>query len=840
MVALPAMRLGVPRRLERAVPRPRLAQAFQHPSPVVVAAAPHGSGVSSAVSQWVHDHVSHSTLVIWVDLDLVPTVVAVQQRIVEGFTGELVAADKAALSLERELHANTLDVVVVLDHLPLDRPDLMELATSLTLRSSRVRIVLCSFSEPDLWLVGARVDHHVVTAENLLFDLAETSDLLASYDVPRHHAAGLLLLTGGWALWTHVAAMMLARAAEEPGEARLGAATPAFRQALGQAMHNHLLAHLSEEAVAWLRLMAGLSEFDEAGMIQLTGAAGLEQLAALRHSGHVVSAGDRWRTHPLVRLAMRTVPQECGGGTGDEAATRALVALARERGEVFTAFREALTLTEDDLLIELVLESWLEMLRDAELAAAVFDRLPAEAFRAHVQLRVAREWFGLWRTRSMVLDKEGDGPVLGRTEGMPAPDDGVGNLMVTMIDRRLAADLEGAAAAAGALLNDVDALEQRDVQNDRLSVAPIAMVQAATTHALTLEWTSALPVLMKAHRSQAADMTGIAARAVRCNVALLLALTGDIRSAHVWSDQELAGSSGGVWLDHRTATSGRLARTWLAMEALDPVTAEAQLVPLRAQRGTDEMWPYIVEAQITYELLWGDPEAALLALERARQEFDRWLGQPSYAGAVLNRLEVDLRLACGHGDAVPPLLEGLPPQHPWRITRQARLDVLQGHVEAALTLRLPANSRTARDRVELDLAQTMALTVRGDLEAARDRARRVAAALRRSRMRLPLTQVRATSRVRLAEMSPDLARVLEPIGGQLPLSSPERLSLVDLTDRERAILDALAAGLKREDAARQLFVSVNTVKTQIASLYRKLEVSDRGELLTRATVLGLI
>jgi len=50
-----------------------------------------------------------------------------------------------------------------------------------------------------------------------------------------------------------------------------------------------------------------------------------------------------------------------------------------------------------------------------------------------------------------------------------------------------------------------------------------------------------------------------------------------------------------------------------------------------------------------------------------------------------------------------------------------------------------------------------------------------------------------------------------------------------LTVRERVILEALHRDETLEQIARRLFVTRNTVKTQVRSLYRKIGVSTRAE-----------
>ena len=50
-----------------------------------------------------------------------------------------------------------------------------------------------------------------------------------------------------------------------------------------------------------------------------------------------------------------------------------------------------------------------------------------------------------------------------------------------------------------------------------------------------------------------------------------------------------------------------------------------------------------------------------------------------------------------------------------------------------------------------------------------------------------------------------------------------------LTDRELAVLQLLPSMMSNEEIATELFVSVNTVKVHLKSLYRKLGVSSRRE-----------
>jgi LuxR family maltose regulon positive regulatory protein len=62
----------------------------------------------------------------------------------------------------------------------------------------------------------------------------------------------------------------------------------------------------------------------------------------------------------------------------------------------------------------------------------------------------------------------------------------------------------------------------------------------------------------------------------------------------------------------------------------------------------------------------------------------------------------------------------------------------------------------------------------------------------------------------------------------------------DLTDRELAVLRRLTGDGSAREIAADLYVSHNTVKTQMRSIYRKLGVATREEAVRRARERGLL
>lgn len=61
-----------------------------------------------------------------------------------------------------------------------------------------------------------------------------------------------------------------------------------------------------------------------------------------------------------------------------------------------------------------------------------------------------------------------------------------------------------------------------------------------------------------------------------------------------------------------------------------------------------------------------------------------------------------------------------------------------------------------------------------------------------------------------------------------------------LSEREQEVLERLAQMMSRDEIAADLHLSVNTVKTHLKSVYRKLAATRRGEAVRRARDLHIL
>ena len=69
---------------------------------------------------------------------------------------------------------------------------------------------------------------------------------------------------------------------------------------------------------------------------------------------------------------------------------------------------------------------------------------------------------------------------------------------------------------------------------------------------------------------------------------------------------------------------------------------------------------------------------------------------------------------------------------------------------------------------------------------------------------------------------------------QAPEIDPAKARIASLTDREREVIALIAVGLKNKQIGQRLFISETTVTHHLSSIFSKLGVSDRLELIIYA------
>ncbi len=132
----------------------------------------------------------------------------------------------------------------------------------------------------------------------------------------------------------------------------------------------------------------------------------------------------------------------------------------------------------------------------------------------------------------------------------------------------------------------------------------------------------------------------------------------------------------------------------------------------------------------------------------------------------------------------------------------------------------------------------------GDQRAAKDALRTAVARAEAEQLRWPFLEVPAA--LRLLQRSPQhhsrlIDDALIRAAKTLDRGASAQASLIEpLTERELAVLEYLPGRLKNQEIAAELYVSVNTLKSHLRNIYRKLEVADRDEAVAKATDIGLL
>jgi LuxR family maltose regulon positive regulatory protein len=98
---------------------------------------------------------------------------------------------------------------------------------------------------------------------------------------------------------------------------------------------------------------------------------------------------------------------------------------------------------------------------------------------------------------------------------------------------------------------------------------------------------------------------------------------------------------------------------------------------------------------------------------------------------------------------------------------------------------------------------------------------------------MPEGSLASFTRALLYARAQETSRGYAPQSGSLPFIEP-------LSEQEQRVLRLIGEGLTNPEIARELVVSLNTVKTHVKSIYRKLNLSNRREARQAARQLNLV
>jgi LuxR family maltose regulon positive regulatory protein len=201
-------------------------------------------------------------------------------------------------------------------------------------------------------------------------------------------------------------------------------------------------------------------------------------------------------------------------------------------------------------------------------------------------------------------------------------------------------------------------------------------------------------------------------------------------------------------------------------------------------------------------------------------------------------------LAEGRPDMAAEVLRQVTDGQPACVVQAARAQLAAGRPGAALDLLDRLRTEGAAGpavTVRATLVRAQAVLEAGDFAAAGKLVGQALLEARRERLRRPFIEAGPWIR-RLLGTEP-----LRPLAagwfttGEPPRpDAPAPLVVQELSGRERDVLQRLAQMMSTEEIAADLCVSVNTVKTHLKSVYRKLAVNRRNEAVRRARELRLL
>ncbi|PYH00251.1 hypothetical protein CVV67_10850 [Arthrobacter stackebrandtii] len=327
-------------------------------------------------------------------------------------------------------------------------------------------------------------------------------------------------------------------------------------------------------------------------------------------------------------------------------------------------------------------------------------------------------------------------------------------------------------------------------------------------------------------------------------VAMAHAINGEIEESRLWLREIESKSWPLEWYSKYIGAGYRIATALVRIEEHNFVAAEAALAELAPHRTTIEHWSQMVYAETLLALLQSNAGHQANFLENSlKDKHARPRLAPvsqSNVGAYLAMLHI----ASGN-------------HHKARVTiRKCPLRTAEVHIVSAHLARATGNlqkvftdgpkamkNASPRHRASFLLLKSITVLKGGNNDAALELLDAACELMSTNDLRSPLaflSQADAGALQQLASTSTSsTTRAAVEETPFAPVLPPPELSAA-LTVREVEVIQVLATAVDTKEVAERLFVSINTVKSQLRSAYRKLGVSSREEALLEAVRQGIL
>jgi LuxR family maltose regulon positive regulatory protein len=731
-------------------------------------------------------------------------------------------------------------VIIVLDDLDqIESPAVFEvLEELLEVAPPGVHFVLCGRTEPPLHLARLRVADDLVELREsaLRFRPDEVRAFLALEewrDLDRATLDALVSRTEGWPAGLALAAMT-ARGAPRPDAviATFDGTSPAVADYL----IGEVLSRLDDETENFVLMTSVLDLLEPAICNEVTGGVGAERILAMLEANHLFVVRLRsgtFRYHQLFRDLLRAELLSRDPALSAVVQGRA-AKISERRGEVRSAITHHLAAGNEVRALHLI----------GTLAWNQHDQgdpHPLREWRRRLLVpAVGRDpWCLLERARIALLagDVDAASADLDAVERLDGPRSAGGSRPA----------LRGAVHAVRAriheLLGDPEAvLEEAGLARRELGRADARWSPDGLAGAVSL----AHLLLGETDRAWKAAEDWPVIAAAPSWMAKVARPSAIAHAAFVHGNPVVAGSRAGAALaashrlalrtQHPASFGARLAQAGLLAEHNALARAAPALEGLANAAAGSGWRAYSVLARLELARCRAaqlGPHAGLLEVDRARAVGDaRPLSR--VLGWRIDAAEARIHIDEGTPDTAAVLVANLP-AGAVRTILEARLALARGDLKEATALvsRARRSQLSPRTALEVSLVEVRANSIREPSEAA--------AGL--------LRLVRDDDTPHLPRVYADEGPVILALLAQL--DDPVALALLDevrgnasvterLSERELRVLEYLPTRLTNQQIASELYISLNTIKSHIKGIYRKLDVSTRDEAVARAEAAGLL
>lgn len=305
-------------------------------------------------------------------------------------------------------------------------------------------------------------------------------------------------------------------------------------------------------------------------------------------------------------------------------------------------------------------------------------------------------------------------------------------------------------------------------------------------------------------------------------------------------------------VESRFGAAAFIAELLVAVERNQLPDARTLAVRVAALTERTDWEPLGLYATAAISIISGSHIEGLDHVHRAQQLLRTWEG-PAVARTLCEGMRGTLLMHLGELDAAEEIIGALVPTQnhancPARFLAGIRFKAgdSTGCLAALEECEKLGESHASRTLIDVLLLKAAANYDLGRARLADIAFDRALLFVSRTRMRTPFTLIPSASMRRMLGRAADRGQpehihaVLDDL--RAGVGSTGRIgdtAIEPLSDRERDVAQRLYLDKTLSEIAAELFISTNTVKTHVRSIYRKLEASNRKEAVRRARELGL-